>query len=175
MRKPDYISTEQTRYQPTTIEKIESDIGFHVKKKMNVDDMYMDKDSQIRAIEKTFDDAREPIEKHHSKANVFAVEEYRILPDSDMWKYPCAQVIITIQLNKEHFTSTIFFNIQYLLLLKKSEKQRWGLWVNDFSSENIALFVRKPLIFPEIKNKPYILFKLIILYIFCHSFIFLML
>ena len=102
MRKPDYISTEQTRYQPTTIEKIESDIGFHVKKKMNVDDMYMDKDSQIRAIEKTFDDAREPIEKHHSKANVFAVEEYTILPDSDMWKYPCAQVINTIQPNLEH-------------------------------------------------------------------------
>ena len=92
MRKPDYISTEQTRYQPTTIEKIESDIGFHVKKKMNADDMYMDKDSQIRAIEKTFDDSREPIEKHHSKANVFAVEEYTILPDSEMWKYPCAQV-----------------------------------------------------------------------------------
>jgi len=93
MRKPDYISTEQTRYQPTTIEKIESDIGFNVKKKMNMDDMYQDKDSQIRAIEKTFDDARVPIEKHHSKPNVYPVEEYHILPDSEMWKYPCAQVI----------------------------------------------------------------------------------
>lgn len=26
MRKPDYISTEQTRYQPTTIEQIESKV-----------------------------------------------------------------------------------------------------------------------------------------------------
>ena len=93
MRKPDYISTEQTRYQPTTIEKIESDIGFSVKKKMNVDEIYMDKDSQIRAIEKTFEDARVPIEKHHSKPNVHPVEEYVILPDAQMWKYPCAQVI----------------------------------------------------------------------------------
>jgi len=93
MRKPDYISTEQTRYQPTTIEKIESDIGYSVKKKMNMDDVFMDKDAQIRAIEKTFEDARIPIEKHHSKPNVYPVEEYTILPDAQMWKYPCAQVI----------------------------------------------------------------------------------
>ena len=38
MRRPDYISTEQTRYQPTTKEKVESDIGYTVRKKMNVDD-----------------------------------------------------------------------------------------------------------------------------------------
>ena len=43
MRKPDYISTEQTRYQPTTIDKVEADIGFNVRKKMNVEDMYQDK------------------------------------------------------------------------------------------------------------------------------------
>ncbi len=129
MRKPDYISTEQTRYQPTTIEKIESDIGFHVKKKMNVDDMYMDKDSQIRAIEKTFDDAREPIEKHHSKANVFAVEEYTILPDSDMWKYPCAQVINTIQLNIEYFFPTNFLNIQYLIKYAEKQGCRWMIFL----------------------------------------------
>ena len=35
------------RYQPTTIEKVESDIGFTVRKKMNVDDLYMDRDSQV--------------------------------------------------------------------------------------------------------------------------------
>ncbi len=92
MRKPDYISTEQTRYQPTTIDKVEADIGFNVRKKMNVEDMYQDKDSQISAIEKTFDDARLPIERHYSKPGVTAVEEFAILPDHDMWKYPCAQV-----------------------------------------------------------------------------------
>ena len=93
MRKPDYISTEQTRYQPTTIDKIETDLGFNVKKKMGGEDIYQDKESQIRAIEKTFDDARVPIEKHHSKPGVHPVEEIAILPDSEMWKYPCAQVI----------------------------------------------------------------------------------
>ena len=92
MRKPDYISTEQTRYQPTTIDKVEADIGFNVRKKMKEQNMYQDKDSQITAIEKTFDDARIPIERHHSKPNVVPVEEFAILPDYDMWKYPCAQV-----------------------------------------------------------------------------------
>jgi hypothetical protein len=31
MRRPDYISTEQTRYQPTTMEKVESKIGYVVR------------------------------------------------------------------------------------------------------------------------------------------------
>jgi RNA polymerase II-associated factor 1 len=92
MRRPDYISTEQTRYQPTTIEKIESDIGYTVRKKMNVDDLYMDRDNQIKAIEKTFEDALLPIEKHYSKGHVYPVDVMPILPDSQMWKYPCAQV-----------------------------------------------------------------------------------
>ena len=37
MRRPDYISTEQARYQPTTIEKIESRVGFGIRKKMGND------------------------------------------------------------------------------------------------------------------------------------------
>ena len=35
MRKPDYISTEQTRYQPTTIDKVESKVGFSVFKNLS--------------------------------------------------------------------------------------------------------------------------------------------
>jgi len=92
-RKPDYISTEQTRFQPTSIEKIESDIGYTVRKKMNVDDLYQDRDSQIEAIERTFQDAQRPITHHHSKPHVTPVEVFPVLPDSHMWKYPCAQVI----------------------------------------------------------------------------------
>ena len=34
MRRPDYISTEQTRYQPQSMEKVESKIGYVVRKKM---------------------------------------------------------------------------------------------------------------------------------------------
>jgi len=93
MRRPDYISTEQTRYQPTTIEKVEADIGYTIRKKMNVDELYMDRDSQIEAIERTFSDAQRNITQHYSKPHVHPVEILPIMPDYDMWKYPCAQVI----------------------------------------------------------------------------------
>ena len=80
------------RYQPTTIEKVESDIGYTVRKKMTVEELYMDRDNQIDAIEKTFRDAEKPITSHYSKPHVHPVEVLPVLPDSNMWKYPCAQV-----------------------------------------------------------------------------------
>ncbi|CAB4058385.1 PAF1 [Lepeophtheirus salmonis] len=47
MRRPDYISTEQTRYQPTTIDKVESKIGFVVRKNLgNETALYMDREAQ---------------------------------------------------------------------------------------------------------------------------------
>ena len=81
------------RYQPTTIEKVEADIGYTIRKKMNVDELYMDRDSQIEAIERTFSDAQRNITQHYSKPHVHPVEILPIMPDYDMWKYPCAQVI----------------------------------------------------------------------------------
>ena len=93
MRRPDYISTEQTRYQPTTIEKVEANIGYSFRKKMDVEELYKDRESQIEAIEKTFKDAEIPITSHYSKPHVHPVEVLPIMPDYDMWKYPCAQVI----------------------------------------------------------------------------------
>ena len=97
MRKPDYISTEQTRYQPTTIEKIESKVGFAVRKKLGTSapSVYMDREAQIVAIEKTFEDSKIPIERHYNpeEKGVYPVEVLPLLPDSEMWKFPCAQVI----------------------------------------------------------------------------------
>lgn len=43
--------------------------------------LYMDRDSQIQAIEKTFQDAKIPIEKHYSKPNLVPVEVLPIFPD----------------------------------------------------------------------------------------------
>jgi len=53
----------------------------------------MDRESQIKAIQKTFDDTKTPIQKHYSKPNVVAVEVLPLFPDFKNWKYPCAQVI----------------------------------------------------------------------------------
>ena len=96
MRRPDYISTEQTRYQPTTIDKIESKIGAGIRKKRGGEaehHLYLDREKQIEAIEKTFEDSKLPIEEHYSKKGVYPVEIMSVLPDDKMWKYPCAQVI----------------------------------------------------------------------------------
>ena len=97
MRKPDYISTEQTRYQPTTIDKIESKVGFAIgrKKLGTTQNVYMDREAQVAAIEKTFEDTKIPIEQHYNpeERGVYPVEVLPLLPDGDMWKFPCAQVI----------------------------------------------------------------------------------
>merc|ERR1711997_513562 len=98
MRKPDYISTEQTRYQPTTIEKIESKVGFAVRKKLGnipLRNLFLDREAQVAAIEKTFEDTKIPIEQHYNpeERGVYPVEVLPLLPDGDMWKFPCAQVI----------------------------------------------------------------------------------
>ncbi len=52
----------------------------------------MDREAQIEAIEKTFEDVKMPMEEHYSKKGVYPVEVIPILPDSEMWKFPCAQV-----------------------------------------------------------------------------------
>lgn len=41
----------------------------------------MDREAQIRAIEKTFEDAKIPIEKHYSKPGVVPLEVLPVFPD----------------------------------------------------------------------------------------------
>lgn len=53
----------------------------------------MDRDAQVNKIEKTFDDANLDITTHHSKPGVVPEAIFPILPDTQMWKFPCAQVI----------------------------------------------------------------------------------
>ncbi|XP_041968982.1 RNA polymerase II-associated factor 1 homolog isoform X2 [Aricia agestis] len=93
LRRSEYISTEQTRFQPQSMEKVEAKVGYNVKKIFSEETLYMDRDSQIKAIEKTFEDNKKPIEKHYSKPGVTPVEIMPVFPDFEMWKYPCAQVI----------------------------------------------------------------------------------
>lgn len=93
LRKSEYISTEQTRFQPQIMEKVEAKVGYNVKKSFVEETLYMDREAQIRAIEKTFDETKTEIKNHYSKPNVTAVETFQIFPDFVNWKYPCAQVI----------------------------------------------------------------------------------
>lgn len=93
LRKSEYISTEQTRFQPQNLENIEAKVGYNVKKSLREETLYLDRDAQIKAIEKTFSDTKNDITKHYSKPNVVPIEVLPIFPDFTNWKYPCAQVI----------------------------------------------------------------------------------
>ncbi|XP_061734036.1 RNA polymerase II-associated factor 1 homolog [Nerophis ophidion] len=92
MRKTEYISTEFNRYGVSN-EKVEVKIGVSVKQQFTEEEIYKDRDSQISAIEKTFEDAQKPISQHYSKPRVTPVEVLPVFPDFKMWINPCAQVI----------------------------------------------------------------------------------
>jgi len=93
MRRNDYISTENTKFAPRNYVAAESKVGFSIKRKITEVDFYKDRDAQVAAINKTFQLANIPVEKHYSKTNVIPVAEMQIFPDYELWRHPCAQVI----------------------------------------------------------------------------------
>ena len=93
LRRSEYISTEQTRFQPQNMDKAEAKVGYNVKNSLREETLYMDRDHQINAINNTFEDTKKPITSHYFKPNVVPVEVYPVYPDFKNWKYPCAQVI----------------------------------------------------------------------------------
>lgn len=92
LKKTEYISNEFNRYGHSS-EKTETKVGYNVKKLLKEDNVYMDREGQINAINKTFSDAKIPIEKHYTKPNVYAVEELPVFPDFQLWRHPFAQVM----------------------------------------------------------------------------------
>ncbi|KAH9380249.1 hypothetical protein HPB48_018207 [Haemaphysalis longicornis] len=92
LKKTEYIATEFSRYGQTGV-NTETKVGYNVKKLFKEEDLYMDRESQINAINKTFEEAQKPVEAHYSKPNVRAVEVLPLFPDSELWKYPFAQVM----------------------------------------------------------------------------------
>ncbi len=61
MRRNEYISTENTRFQPKVYDQVESKLGSSIKRKLSQIDFYKDRESQIKAIEKSFDAAKQPV------------------------------------------------------------------------------------------------------------------
>ena len=99
------------------MDKVEAKVGFSIKKTFKEDNFYLDHDSQIRAIEKTFEDAKKPIEKHYSKPGVTAVEVLPILPDFNVNKQ---SIIWHSKISTDLFDHFSFGNI---LVLKLSSMQ----------------------------------------------------
>lgn len=92
LRRTEYISTEYNRSR-TSNEMVETKVGFNVKKKFQGTDIYKDRESQISAIESTFDAAQRPILRHPTKPGVTPLEVLPVFPDFQMWAQPCAHVI----------------------------------------------------------------------------------
>ncbi|XP_071499358.1 RNA polymerase II-associated factor 1 homolog [Diadema antillarum] len=92
LRKTEYISSEYNRSQYSR-DKVETKVAYHLKKQFNEEDLYKDRSNQINAIQKTFEDAKKPIDKHYSKPHVTPLEILPVFPDFETWIHPCAQVI----------------------------------------------------------------------------------
>jgi len=94
MRKTEYISTEYNRFQ-TSNEMAETKVGYNAqkRKKINNVDLYKDRDSQIEAIEASFEAAKKTITHHETNKRVKPVEILPFFPDFQFWHMPCAHVI----------------------------------------------------------------------------------
>lgn len=91
LKKTEYISTEYNRYGSGN-EKTETKVGYNVRKNMKEEEIFLDKESQIKAINQTFEAAQRPIVKHPTKPDVYATREMPLLPDFETWKYSFAHV-----------------------------------------------------------------------------------
>ena len=94
LKKTEYISTEFNRYGASS-ENNETKVGYNVQKKfkeVRESMICMDREGQISAINRTFEEAKKPITQHHSKKGVIPVEILPVFPDFDHWKIPFAQV-----------------------------------------------------------------------------------
>lgn len=93
LRKTEYISTEYNRFK-TSNEMAETKVGYSTKKKVKGQiDLYKDRDSQIEAIEASFDAAKKPITRHETNPRLKPVEILPFFPDYQFWHMPCAHVI----------------------------------------------------------------------------------
>lgn len=90
LRRTEYISSEYRQFQNKGL-STENKIGVSVKKKLQGKDLYKDRESQIDAIEQTFEAVTQTIPNR--KNGVYPVEVSHVFPDFDNWRYPFAQVI----------------------------------------------------------------------------------
>lgn len=86
LKKTEYISTEYNRYGSSS-EKTETKVGYSLRKNLKEEEVFLDKESQIKAIDATFEAAKIPIDKHPTKPDVYAKKVSPLLPAFSIWKY----------------------------------------------------------------------------------------
>ncbi|CAJ0586178.1 unnamed protein product, partial [Mesorhabditis spiculigera] len=93
MRKTEYIGSEFNRFG-VSADRQETKVGYKRQKdkKDEEETPFKDRQSEIDNISKTFIDVSKPATKHYNKKDVYAVEEFPLLPDFELWKYSFALV-----------------------------------------------------------------------------------
>ena len=89
LRRTEYISSDYRQFQNLGI-GTENKVGLGARKKLQNKDIYKDRESQIEAIENTFEAATHTVPNR--KNGVYPVESCPIYPDFEYWKYPFSQV-----------------------------------------------------------------------------------
>ncbi|CAL1570681.1 unnamed protein product [Knipowitschia caucasica] len=142
MRKTEYISTEFNRYGVSN-EKVEVKIGVSVKQQFTEEEIYKDRDSQISAIEKTFEDAQKNIAQHYSKPRVTPVEVMPVFPDFKMWINPCAQVIFDSDPAPKDMTATAGVEMMSQAMIRGMMDEEGNQFVAYFLPNEETLRKRK--------------------------------
>ncbi|KAI6651483.1 RNA polymerase II-associated factor 1-like [Oopsacas minuta] len=96
LRKTEYISSEYARTTHIGAESSENKIGLGSRGRDRQSihmDLYKDKNSQIIAIENTFEAAKEEIKCHYSKQNMEPEWIRPLFPDFGNWNLACTHVI----------------------------------------------------------------------------------
>ncbi|KAK0420855.1 hypothetical protein QR680_014926 [Steinernema hermaphroditum] len=95
MRKTEYIASEFNRFG-SAADRQETKVGYSIKKRAEnavILNPYKDREQQIAAISKTFEDVKKGVRRHYEKPGVVAVDEMPLLPDFESWRIPFAQVL----------------------------------------------------------------------------------
>ena len=96
LRKTEYISSEYARTTHIGAESSENKIGLGSKGRDRHSihtDLYKDKDSQISAIENTFETAKDDIKFHYNKPGMEPEWVRPVFPDFGNWNLACTHVI----------------------------------------------------------------------------------
>ncbi|XP_065661697.1 RNA polymerase II-associated factor 1 homolog isoform X3 [Hydra vulgaris] len=143
LRKTEYISTEYNRFQ-TSSEMAETKVGYSSKKQSKLDiDLYKDRESQIEAIEASFEAAKKPITCHDTNARIKPVEILPVFPDFQFWHMPCAHVIFDTEPTPRGKTVPATVEQMSLGMIRGMEDESGDQFVAYFLPSDLTLKKKK--------------------------------
>jgi len=133
MRKTEYISTEYNRFTQSN-EMAETKVGFNHQKRKKVQnvDLYKDRDSQIEAIEASFEAAKKSITHHETNKRIKPVEILPFFPDFQFWHMPCAHVIFDTEPTQRGKTGSATLDQMSLGMIRGMEDESGDQFVAYF-------------------------------------------